>query len=79
MEQRIVSSCRPISRRSLFPLARVRPLVYDTDGNPPVALEEPEVMRMMGEVSGLTIADLGTGTGRHASRLGTRGREGRGT
>jgi ubiquinone/menaquinone biosynthesis C-methylase UbiE len=43
--------------------------VYDSDGNPLVALEEPEVIRMMGEVRGLTIADVGTGTGRHALRF----------
>ena len=30
--------------------------VYDSDGNPLVALEEPEVIRMMGEVRGMTIA-----------------------
>jgi len=40
--------------------------VYDSDGNPLVALEEPEVIRMMGEVRGLRVADVGTGTGRHA-------------
>lgn len=43
--------------------------VYDSDGNPLVALEEPEVIRLMGEVRGLAIADVGTGTGRHAVRL----------
>jgi ubiquinone/menaquinone biosynthesis C-methylase UbiE len=47
--------------------------VYDSDGNPLVALEEPEVMRMMGEVRGLTIADVGTGTGRHALRFASGG------
>jgi ubiquinone/menaquinone biosynthesis C-methylase UbiE len=43
--------------------------VYDSDGNPLVALEEPEFTRMVGDVRGLTIADVGTGTGRHALRL----------
>lgn len=43
--------------------------VYDSDGNPLVALEEPEFARMMGDVRGLRIADVGTGTGRHALRL----------
>lgn len=47
--------------------------VYDTDGNPLVALEEPEVIRMMGEVRGLKIADVGTGTGRHALRMAREG------
>ena len=43
--------------------------VYDSNGNPLVALEEPEAARMMGVVSGLTVADIGTGTGRHALRM----------
>ncbi|HTR60622.1 MAG TPA: class I SAM-dependent methyltransferase [Candidatus Binataceae bacterium] len=43
--------------------------VYDTDGNPLIAIEEPEAARMMGEVRGLTVADIGTGTGRHALRM----------
>ncbi len=43
--------------------------VYDSDGNPLVALEEPHFARMMGEVRGLFIADIGTGTGRHALSL----------
>ena len=47
--------------------------VYDTDGNPLVALEEPEVIRMTGEVRGLAIADVGTGTGRHALRFASAG------
>ena len=47
--------------------------VYDTDGNPLVALEEPEVIRMIGEVRGLAIADVGTGTGRHALRFASAG------
>ena len=47
--------------------------VYDSDGNPLVALEEPEVIRMMGEVRGLAIADVGTGTGRHAVRFASAG------
>jgi ubiquinone/menaquinone biosynthesis C-methylase UbiE len=47
--------------------------VYDTDGNPLVALEEPEASRMLGEVRGLTVADVGTGTGRHALRMARAG------
>ncbi len=43
--------------------------VYDSDGNPLLALEAPEVARMLGEVRGLDIADVGAGTGRHAIRL----------
>jgi ubiquinone/menaquinone biosynthesis C-methylase UbiE len=47
--------------------------VYDSNGNPLVALEEPEVIRMVGEVRGLAIADVGTGTGRHAVRFASAG------
>ncbi|MGO9451651.1 MAG: class I SAM-dependent methyltransferase [Candidatus Binataceae bacterium] len=47
--------------------------VYDSDGNPLVALEDPEFARMIGEVRGLRIADVGTGTGRHALRLAREG------
>jgi ubiquinone/menaquinone biosynthesis C-methylase UbiE len=47
--------------------------VYDTDGNPLVLLEEPEVDRVLGEVAGLRLLDLGCGTGRHAVRLAARG------
>jgi ubiquinone/menaquinone biosynthesis C-methylase UbiE len=47
--------------------------VYDGDANPLVALEEPHVARMLGEVRGLRIADIGSGTGRHAIRLANAG------
>ncbi|MBI5201817.1 MAG: class I SAM-dependent methyltransferase [Elusimicrobia bacterium] len=43
--------------------------VYDTDGNPLTALEEPVVRRLLGRVRGLAVADVGCGTGRHACRL----------
>ncbi len=46
---------------------------YDTDGNPLVALEEPQVDRLLGDVKGLTLLDVGCGTGRHASRLAAAG------
>jgi ubiquinone/menaquinone biosynthesis C-methylase UbiE len=46
---------------------------YDTEGNPLLALEEPEVDRALGEVAGLDVLDVGTGTGRHAIRLAARG------
>src|SRR4051812_12253687 len=42
---------------------------YDTDGNPLVALEEPWVDRLLGDVRGLTVLDVGCGTGRHALRM----------
>ena len=47
--------------------------VYDTDGNPLIALEEPRVRELLGPVSGLRVADIGCGTGRHAVRLAREG------
>jgi malonyl-CoA O-methyltransferase len=47
--------------------------IYDAEDNPLIAIEEPHVDRLLGEVRGLTIADIGCGTGRHALRLGARG------
>jgi malonyl-CoA O-methyltransferase len=43
--------------------------VYDEDGNPLVMLEEPHVERLLGPVAGLSLVDVGCGTGRHAIRL----------
>jgi ubiquinone/menaquinone biosynthesis C-methylase UbiE len=42
---------------------------YDTDGNPLIAMEEPRVDGLLGDVRGLQILDVGCGTGRHALRL----------
>src|SRR6266850_6252865 len=47
--------------------------VYDTDGNPLIALEEPWVERLLGNVRGLSVLDVGCGTGRHAIRLAETG------
>lgn len=47
--------------------------VYDTDGNPLTAMEEPVVDKLLGPVRGLAVADIGCGTGRHAVRLARRG------
>lgn len=47
--------------------------VYDHDGNPLVALEQPVVEAALGDVSGRTLLDLGCGTGRWALRLAARG------
>lgn len=47
--------------------------IYDDEQNPLVALEEPEIDRLFGDVRGLEIADVGCGTGRHARRLAAHG------
>lgn len=39
---------------------------YDHDGNPLMALEEPVVKAALGDVRGLTVLDLGCGTGRYS-------------
>lgn len=46
---------------------------YDTDGNPILALEEPRVDELLGDVKGLALLDVGCGTGRHAIRLARAG------
>src|SRR5438046_70083 len=46
---------------------------YDTDGNPLIALEEPLVDGLLGDVRGLSGLDVGCGTGRHAIRLAAAG------
>lgn len=40
--------------------------IYDSDGNPLVHLEGPAVRRLLGDVRGSEVADIGCGTGRHA-------------
>jgi malonyl-CoA O-methyltransferase len=47
--------------------------IYDEDKNPLVALEEPWVDRLLGDVRGRTVLDLGCGTGRHALRFAAAG------
>jgi SAM-dependent methyltransferase len=47
--------------------------VYDHDANPLPALEEPFVRDAVGEVRGLSVLDLGCGTGRHALWLAAAG------
>lgn len=47
--------------------------IYDNEDNPLIALEETQVAKLLGETAGLTIADIGCGTGRHALRLAAAG------
>lgn len=46
---------------------------YDAYANPLIALEEPVVRELMGEVQGLALCDLACGTGRHALHFAERG------
>ena len=48
-------------------------LVYDSDANPLPALEQPHFEKAVGNVSGLSVLDLGCGTGRHAIWLAAAG------
>jgi malonyl-CoA O-methyltransferase len=47
--------------------------VYDHEANPLLPLEEPVVRESLGEVRGLSVLDLGCGTGRHALWLAGEG------
>jgi ubiquinone/menaquinone biosynthesis C-methylase UbiE len=47
--------------------------IYDSEGNPLIFLEEPQVQALLQDVRGLAIADVGCGTGRHAVRLAQAG------
>ncbi len=47
--------------------------VYDSDGNPLIGLEERYITDLIGNVTGLDVADVGCGTGRHALELSTAG------
>ena len=42
---------------------------YDDYDNAVIALEHPIVARLLGDVSGLRVVDVGCGTGRHALRM----------
>ncbi len=39
--------------------------IYDQESNPLIGLEEPVVKEAVGDVAGLSVLDLGCGTGRH--------------
>jgi len=47
--------------------------VYDTDGNPLIALEEEHIGPLIGDAAGLDVLDVGCGTGRHAVALARAG------
>lgn len=47
--------------------------IYDDEANPLVMIEAPEVSRALGDVRGLSVLDVGCGTGRHAIELAKAG------
>jgi malonyl-CoA O-methyltransferase len=47
--------------------------IYDEEDNPLILLEEPVVANLVGDVERLSVADIGSGTGRHALRLARAG------
>jgi malonyl-CoA O-methyltransferase len=47
--------------------------IYDEEDNPLIALETLPFRRLLGDVRGLTIADIGCGTGRHALAMAAAG------
>jgi ubiquinone/menaquinone biosynthesis C-methylase UbiE len=47
--------------------------IYDDEANPLIVLEERYFPRLLGDVRGSDVVDLGCGTGRHAVRLAAAG------
>lgn len=47
---------------------------YDGDGNPLIAVEEPVFERMLGNIEGLDVLDVGCGTGRHTLPMAEKAR-----
>jgi len=47
--------------------------IYDSEDNSLIALEQPRVDALLGDVRGLELIDVGCGTGRHAVRLAEQG------
>jgi ubiquinone/menaquinone biosynthesis C-methylase UbiE len=48
-------------------------VIYDREANPLIGLEEPVVREALGDVAGLSVLDLGCGTGRHSVWLASAG------
>lgn len=48
-------------------------LSYDEEDNPLIALETGWIGQLLGDVHGLTVADIGCGTGRHAMAMAEAG------
>lgn len=72
MDARATATEQPLPTREGYDLWSIH---YDGDGNPLVALEEPVLDSLLGDVRGRRILDLGCGTGRHAVRLAAAGAE----
>src|SRR5919109_5419578 len=47
--------------------------IYDEEDNPLIALETIQFRSLLGDVRGLTVADIGCGTGRHALAMAEAG------
>jgi Methyltransferase domain len=47
--------------------------IYNDDDNPLIALETPRVQQLLGDVRGITVADIGCGMGRHAVTMAAAG------
>lgn len=51
----------------------LRARIYDQDDNPLILLERHCVAQVVGDVGGLSVADIGCGTGRHAVPMANAG------
>lgn len=65
-----------VSEPQVFPTRKGYDLwasIYDDQDNPLIALETTRVRGLLGDVHGLTVADIGCGTGRHALAMAEAG------